>query len=172
MKKKIGILLAVLTISLSLGACTQGNGEKVDENKPTTQTEDASKSKKIELSKDIDLEGYNLVSEFFYNFDEEGSVALYTNAELDENNQPALDDGQNWLLIARTKDGYYKLFDDFIQLGVLDYNGFTVDEDFYVTVKTTGTANINFDEFKYDKKNKVFVETEKYSKDNNVNVIF
>lgn len=170
MKRKITILLLVLTLALGLGACTQGNGEKADIIVEETKPEE--KAKTIKISDDINLDAYNLVSDFSYDFDEDGSVKLYTDAELDEDGQPILDDGQNWLLLANTKDGSFKLFDDYIQLGKIDFNGFTIDDHFYVTVKITGSANIQFDEFKYDKENKVFVQTEKYSEDENVNMIF
>lgn len=51
----------------------------------------------------------------------EGVVQLYVNAEQDEDGEFAFDDGQDWMLIVTDGENTYPLFDDYVQLGTIDF---------------------------------------------------
>lgn len=171
MRKKIFGLVLILTLTISLVACTSNTDvPDKDNNKENTQ----SQVKNIDITKDFNFDNYNLVNNVDFDFDgdEHSSVELYTTAVKDNSGEFILDDGQEWLLVARSSQGSYVLFQDFIQIGSIDFNAFTIDEDYYIVSKSSGTANLNIEEFKYDKDAKVFIQTEKYNAQGNVNMIY
>lgn len=51
----------------------------------------------------------------------EGVVQLYVNAEQDEDGDFAFDDGQDWMLVVTDGENTYPLFDDYVQLGTIDF---------------------------------------------------
>lgn len=51
----------------------------------------------------------------------EGVVQLYVNADQTEDGDFAFDDGQDWMLVVNDGENTYPLFDDYVQLGTIDF---------------------------------------------------
>lgn len=146
MKKYILILAAVSM--LSLYGCTgeesvtpnqdtdsSAKTEQSSENKDTTaqdtaenadssQPSDAAPKKKNEKIKkniltSVDTTGYNLASQYEYDFDSDGeldTLSVLTTAQVADG-QIIADDGQNWMVTVTTKNGTYMLYNQYLQIG-------------------------------------------------------
>lgn len=71
---------------------------------------------------------------------QEESIELYTAAQKDSTGEIAWDDGQRWLLTVIDGNNEYILFDNYVQLGNLNYWVYTSDQN---TVHITTIQNCN-----------------------------
>lgn len=85
------------------------------------------------------------------------SVELYTAAEKDSKGQIAWDDGQPWLLRVTAGDNEYILFDDYVQLGDLNYWLYTSEQNtVHITTMQTSSAGFLVTDYKFNSKKKCF----------------
>lgn len=133
-------------------------------------------NKSIPLTKGrLDVEELTLadtVETVVTNPDREDNINLYTSAGRDDSGELMLDDGQEWKLIVHTEEGDYLLFDDYVQGKPLGLYVFTEDEDLRIVTLQSGTANLNLNEYRYDRESKTFTLTEKYEAIDNINMIY
>lgn len=97
---------------------------------------------------------------------EEEIIELYVNAEKMENGSLAWDDGQDWLLVVKDGEITYPLFDDYIQLGSLDFSTTTFDGEPGIVMLMTQHANITFQKLTYNKEEKGYKIETFYHKEN------
>lgn len=97
---------------------------------------------------------------------EEEIIELYVNAGKMENGLFAWDDGQNWLLVVKNGEDSYPLFDDYIQLGSLDFSTAIFDGKPGIVMHKTQHTSIIIQKFTYDQKVKGFHKETFYKKDN------
>lgn len=143
-----------------------------EENKKTEQEE---KLEYVHLSGDkLDTSDLTLLDSKKVDLDRDGedeSIEMYTTAQRYDNGEIAWDDGQKWFLIIKDEDGEFVLFDDYIQLGALEFWVFTSKDDYHIATLQTGSATFKLSDFKYDNKEKGFVKKDIFNPDY-LNVIY
>lgn len=121
----------------------------------------------------VSLDNLTLLGELIFDFDKDRvdeKISMYTAAGRDSNGEIMWDDGQRWLVVVHDEDKDYVLFDGWVQLGGITPFAYTVDEDFYIATISTGTANLTFKSYKYDKSNDKFIMTIPFDAEGNVNL--
>ncbi len=93
----------------------------------------------------------------------EENIELYTTAQRDSSGDIMWDDGQKWFLIVRDEDKEYLLFDEYVQLGVLDYWVFNSDDKCYIVTLQTGSAVFKLSAYTYDNKKGAFIKKDIYN---------
>lgn len=88
----------------------------------------------------------------------EESISMYTTAQRDENGEMAWDDGQKWFLIVSNEDQEYVLFDDYVQLGALEFWLFTSKDKYHIMTLQTGSAVLKLSDYMYDDEKETFVK--------------
>ncbi|MDR7871108.1 MAG: hypothetical protein RIN55_09630 [Tissierellaceae bacterium] len=122
----------------------------------------------------ISLDGLTLLDEYIFDFNSDGYeeiIAMYVAAERDDKGEIMWDDGQRWVLVAHGDNKDYVLYDDYVQLGSVQFNVFTDDDEFYIVTKSVRTASLTICEYKYDKAKDVFIQSMPYDVDGNVNML-
>ena len=100
---------------------------------------------------------------------EEEAIELYVNAGKMENGLFAWDDGQNWLLIVKDGEKTYPLFDDFVQLGSIDFSTTTFDKKPRIVMIKAQHSDRTVQIFTYDKDEKGYLKETFYKKENTNN---
>ena len=120
-------------------------------------------------AKNIEEYPYTLYKKKSLDIDKDGEeeiIELYVNAGKMENGLFAWDDGQNWLLVVQDGEDSYPLFDDYIQLGSLDFSTATFDGKPGIVMHKTQHTSITIQKFTYDQKVKGYHKETFYKKDN------
>lgn len=176
MKKYILTVLALSTLLLS--GCsnkTQGVPEQPSQvqqevQKPE-QPEEVSTTEKIkhEPSDEVDTQGWNGVGGTDYDFDSDGEddkLQLFSSTFYKPDEEPLLDDGANWMITVTTKDGTYKLFEGYIQLGKPEIDvGELYNEETEKVIILTQTTSAGKSITHYTFKDGAFYEELVYSTD-------
>lgn len=81
---------------------------------------------------------------------EEELIELYVNAGKMENGVFAWDDGQNWLLVVKDGEITYPLYDEYIQLGSLDFTTTTFDGKPGIVMLMMQHGDITIEKFIFD----------------------
>ncbi len=97
---------------------------------------------------------------------EEEVIELHVNAGKMENGLWAWDDGQNWLMVVKDDGKTYPLFDDFVQLGSVDFSTTTFDGKPGIVMFKTEHSDKTFYKFTYDKNEKGYQKEIFYKKEN------
>ncbi|WP_186669110.1 hypothetical protein [Sporosarcina sp. BP05] len=121
------------------------------------------------LAKNIEKYPQTLYKSSTFDIDGDGEdeiIELYVNVEKMENGSLAWDDGQDWLLVVKDGGITYPLFDDYIQLGSLDFSTTTFDGEPGIVMLMTQHANITIQKLTYDKKEKGYEIETFYHKEN------
>lgn len=98
-------------------------------------------------------------------FDERGQgriVELYVNAEEDEDGNLLFDDGQNWLLVVKDGEETYPLYNDYLQLGEIDFHIAPIKGEPSIIMIKTAHENTNIFVYRYDESKEGFVEMPLY----------
>lgn len=122
----------------------------------------------------VNVDNLTLLDESIFDFDKDGQedkISMYTAAERDETGEIAWDDGQKWMIVAHSFEKDYILFDDYVQLGSIDFFVYTIDDNFYIDTMQVGTASLTHKTYAYDKEVKRFKMAIQYSASGNVNMI-
>ncbi len=178
MKKSI-LLIMILALSVLAFGCTQlsvpvdGPSDPVED--PTEGPVETPKdSITIEAVEKVDVGDLTILDEMEFDFDNDGEmefIRMLTGAQKDSNGQIAWDDGQDWVFIVQDTDKDYILVDEYVQLGRIDFNVFTMDEEFYISTLSPRTASLTFNLYQYDRETSTFIMTTPYNASGNVNMI-
>lgn len=174
--KKFILLLTILALLAVSSGCTKEPEnppiEKPVENIPGTivKTEEVI----IKPVDKVNVDNLSLLDEFVFDLDKDGvdeKIGMYTAAEKDTNGEIAWDDGQNWLFIVQDTDKDYVLVDEYVQIGSIDFNIYTIDDDFYITTYSARTASLSLNLYHYDNENDSFIMTVPFNASGNVNML-
>ncbi|MDN4606231.1 hypothetical protein [Sporosarcina highlanderae] len=97
---------------------------------------------------------------------EEEVVELYVNAGKTENGLFAWDDGQTWMLVVKDGEETYPLFDDYVQLGSVDFSTTIFDGKQGIVMVISQHADKTVQKFTYDIKEKGYQKETFYKKEN------
>lgn len=118
---------------------------------------------------EIDKYPQTLYKEMTLDIDGDGKeeiIELYVNAGIMDNGQFAWDDGQNWLLVVKDGDKTYPLFDEYIQLGSLDFSTATFDKKPGIVMYKREHADRTVQKFVFDTNKEAFEKETFYKKEN------
>ena len=121
----------------------------------------------------ISLDSLTLLNEYNIDFNNDGYeeiIAMYVAAGRDSNGEIMWDDGQRWVLVVHGDNKDYVLYDDYVQLGSIQFNVFTEDNEFYITTTSVRTASL-VSQYFYNEANDLFIQTTPYSIQGNVNML-
>ena len=112
MKKFVISLFAVLLV-FSLAGCNQKSTDKdiVTENEAS-------------ISDELITDGLTLLERTYDDTDQDGddeSIVLYTSAQIAPDGQMGWDTGHRWVLLVRSGNQIYPLFDNWVQYGELQF---------------------------------------------------
>ncbi|WP_143147154.1 hypothetical protein [Sporanaerobacter acetigenes] len=92
------------------------------------------------------------------NDNKEEIIELYTTAQRDKNGEMMWDDGQKWFLLVHDEDKEYILFDEYVQIGTLEFWVFTSKNDYHILTLQTGSAVLKLSDYTYDIERESFVK--------------
>ena len=121
------------------------------------------------LAKEIEKYPQTLYKSATLDIDEDGEeevIELYVNVEKLESGQFAWDDGQNWLLVVKDGEKTYPLFDDYVQLGSIDFSTTTYDKTPAIVMIMAQHSDRTVQKFTYDKNEKGYQKVTFYKKEN------
>ncbi|WP_432360412.1 hypothetical protein [Sporosarcina sp. UB5] len=101
---------------------------------------------------------------------EEEVIELHVNAGKTESGIFAWDDGQNWLLVVRDGEKTYPLFDDFVQLGSIDFSTGRFDKKPGIVMYMRSHSDRTVQKFTYDKNENGYHKVTFYKKENTNNL--
>ncbi|WP_353096158.1 hypothetical protein [Tissierella praeacuta] len=128
----------------------------------------------IKSAEKWDTKELTLLDSYTIDFDKDGTdetISIYTTAQKDEKGNIAWDDGQNWTLLVEDTDKDYILFNDYVQLGNIQFYVYTVEDEFYISTIQTGTANLKLTEYKFIKDENQFIGTSKFETTGDANIL-
>ena len=114
-------------------------------------------------SDSLDISFLTLLDSASLDFNEDGKdeiISMYTTAPKDENGKMVWDDGQKWFLIVNNEDTEYVLFDDYVQLGTLNFWLFSSKDKHHIMTLQTGSAVLKLSDYMYDNEKGTFVKKE------------
>lgn len=130
MKRKLFLVLTVLSVMLVSGCTTNGgNNEITPIPTPGIENREVKYTRLIEKSNNpVKVDNYEPMGRFLTNVindEKEDKITLYTSAMRDKRGNMMWDDTQNWVLQVETEDGVYDLYDErihgFCYVNVSDY---------------------------------------------------
>ncbi|WP_159436089.1 hypothetical protein [Anaerosalibacter sp. Marseille-P3206] len=86
------------------------------------------------------------------------TISMFTTAQRDENGEMMWDDGQKWFLLINDEDNEYVLFDDYVQLGMLEFWVFTSKDEYHIMTLQTGSAVLKLSDYTFDYEKGSFVK--------------
>ncbi|QED46906.1 hypothetical protein [Cytobacillus dafuensis] len=140
----------------------------VEEQKKTLE-ETTNNDNSVIPAKDIEKYPQSLYKQTKLDIDQDGEdeiIELYVNAGKGENGVFAWDDGQTWLLVVKDGEKTYPLFDEYVQLGSIDFSTTTFDEKPGIVMLKMQHSDKSIYKFVYDQNAKGFVKETLYKKEN------
>lgn len=142
-----------------------------------TGSEDVDVEETTTISKEEKFNTEDLTLLDSFNVDVTGNgieeiISMYTDAEKGPDGEIMWDDGQDWVILVEGEDGDYVLFNEYVQIGSIDFFVYTIDEDFYVSTLQSGTANLSLTEYKFNRDKEEFKSSVKFATEGNVNMIY
>lgn len=122
----------------------------------------------------VDISNLTLLDQYIYDFNLDGfdeKISMYTAAQKDEKGNIMWDDGQRWLFVVEGKDQDYVLFDDYVQIGTINYHIYTENDEFNILTSHVGTANLTLSNYKYNNKDQIFIKSISFDTSGNVNML-
>lgn len=156
-------LLILLFLALSSG-CTPSAGEIANPEKPIV----------IAAEKKFNTDNLTLLDSATLDINQDGKdeiISMYTRAEKDSQGEVMWDDGQDWIILVEGEDKDYVLFNDYVQIGSIDFFVYTIDDSVYISTIQSGTALLKLTEYKFNRDKEEFEATIKFTTDGNVNMI-
>ena len=121
------------------------------------------------------LEGYSLLDTKEIDINNDGQmeeVQVYSTAGISEEGELVMDDGNGWKLIVRKDEKLYPVFDDYIQLGTLEYKSYMAYEDdtnvFHLLISSAEGAGLTMYDCYYDEEQDVFISKKVYQTTGNI----
>ena len=177
MKKKIriGMIMIVLLLAIALMAsgCTQGqSGSESKQQEPSEQQnppedvedKDEQNIEEIVSVNRVSTDSLTLLCSAEADFDKDGSeeeIELYTSAKKDSDGNIMWDDGQRWLLLVRKSDRDFVLYDDYIQLGNLEFWLYSEEDgegEYHISTIRPSSGGLFFSDYTYDVEKNVFIK--------------
>jgi len=163
------IFILFIMFSISLTACVNensknGNDPIIDENKKEV----------ISSSIKEDISQLTLLESFNYDFDFDGTeeaMNLYTSAQKDSKGEIMWDDGQVYELIIHDDDKDFILFNEYVQLGHINYYVYLENNVFTVTIVSPRTASLTVTDYVFDKDSNSFLVNKLIEKTRDVNML-
>ncbi|MFC5602009.1 hypothetical protein [Sporosarcina koreensis] len=97
---------------------------------------------------------------------EEEAIELHVNAGKTDSGLFAWDDGQNWLLVVKDGEKTYPLFDDFVQLGSIDFSTGMFDRKPGIVMIKRSHSDRTVQKFTYDQTEDGYQKETFYKKEN------
>lgn len=129
----------------------------------------------IKSADTISLDGLTTLDEYIIDFNEDGhdeKISMYVAAERGPDGEIMWDDGQRWVLVIHGENKDYVLYDDYVQLGTINFSVLTNDDDFYITTTSIRTASFTVNQYKYNMENDSFEKALPFAIDGNVNMLY
>lgn len=123
------------------------------------------------LASEKDINNYTLLEEYLADFNHdsiEDKVELYAQISVTEDGEYMWDDGQKWLLLVRSNENIYVLYDEYLQLGKLDvklYNSFD-ENSIHLTTSLEAGAGYLIKDYTYNIEEDYFEEEYIFGKSN------
>lgn len=171
--KRYSFTIMIIVLISFLSGCTPSEVEL--KNESTKKDDEVVEFIEIYPEDKISIEDLTLLAEYSIDFDNDGfedSISMYTEAQKDESGNIAWDDGQNWLFVVHSKDKDYVLYDDYVQLGSIDFYVYNTDDGFFITTVSPRTASLELTRYRYDKDNDIFIMDIPFREENNVNMLY
>lgn len=174
MKKIILLFIVVSLLVVSFG-CIKSN-DPPKEPIVETPVEDPLENPRVIIKPGhkINVDNLSVLDEFDFDFDNDGNeekFAMYSAAQRDSNGEIAWDDGQDWLFIVHDNDKDYVLIDEYVQLGSIKFNIYTIEEEFYIATYSARTASLTLNVYEYNMENDTFVMTTPFNPNGNINML-
>lgn len=161
-------ILFIFPILMAFG-CVNDDLENEETNKPIDET------KEIVYSQEkVNVSELTLLDSFIYDFDKDEvdeEISLYTSAQKDSNGEIMWDDGQIFKLIVHDENKDYVIFDEYVQLGKVDYYVYIENEIFTITVLSPRTASFTVTDYFYDETSNGFIKEKVIEKISDVNML-
>lgn len=135
--------------------------------------EEVNKDYSMILAKDIEKYPVALYKTTKIDIDGDGEdeiIELHVNAGKMENGRYAWDDGQRWLLVVKDGDKTYPLFDEFIQLGYIDFSTTIFERKPLIVMIKAQHSDRTVQSFKFDKDEQGYLKETFYKKENTNNL--
>ncbi|WP_102273095.1 Rossmann-fold NAD(P)-binding domain-containing protein [Cytobacillus massiliigabonensis] len=123
----------------------------------------------IILTREIEKYPRSIYKEAAFDIDMDGEdemIQLYVNAERMENGLFAWDDGQTWLLAVKDGEKTYPLYDNYVQLGSIDFSTAAFDVKKSIVMLEMWHSDKAVYKFTYDDEAKGFVKETLYKREN------
>lgn len=171
MKPNIKYIVLILSLMLSifLTGCMNENTE--NEN---NQIVDENKKEVISSSPVEDFSQLTLLESFNYDYDLDGTeeaINLYTSAQKNSDGEMMWDDGQIFKLIIHDDDKIFILFDEYVQLGKINYYVYLENDIFTITVISPRTASFTVTDYVFDKDTNSFLVNRLIEKITDINML-
>lgn len=171
MKPNIKYIVLILSLMLSifLAGCMNENTE--NEN---NQIVDENKKEVISSSPVEDFSQLTLLESFNYDYDLDGTeeaINLYTSAQKNSDGEIMWDDGQIFKLIIHDDDKIFILFDEYVQLGKINYYVYLENDIFTITVISPRTASFTVTDYVFDKDTNSFLVNRLIEKITDINML-
>lgn len=121
------------------------------------------------MAKDIDEYPRSLYKKITFDIDmdeKDEIIELYVNADKMENGGFAWDDGQTWLLVVKDGERTYPLYNNYVQLGSIDFSPAIFDGKPGIVILEGMHANKSVHKFSYDHDADGFVKETVFKKEN------
>lgn len=125
----------------------------------------------ISKSEKFDTGNLTLLDSYFLDIDKNGEdekISMYTAAGRDSQGEIMWDDGQDWVILVEGKDSDYILFNDYVQIGSMQFFVYTIEDDVYISTITSSTANLKLKEYKFNRESEEFESSVKFTTQGNV----
>jgi hypothetical protein len=156
-------------LSIFLAGCMNENTE--NEN---NQIVDENKKEVISSSPVEDFSQLTLLESFNYDYDLDGTeeaINLYTSAQKNSDGEMMWDDGQIFKLIIHDDDKIFILFDEYVQLGKINYYVYLENDIFTITVISPRTASFTVTDYVFDKDTNSFLVNRLIEKITDINML-
>jgi hypothetical protein len=156
-------------LSIFLTGCMNENTE--NEN---NQIVDENKKEVISSSPVEDFSQLTLLESFNYDYDLDGTeeaINLYTSAQKNSDGEMMWDDGQIFKLIIHDDDKIFILFDEYVQLGKINYYVYLENDIFTITVISPRTASFTVTDYVFDKDTNSFLVNRLIEKITDINML-
>ncbi|MTI85618.1 MAG: hypothetical protein FH756_17410 [Firmicutes bacterium] len=122
--KKV-ILFCSLIVFLLAGCTNKDNEEAMSKDSFRDLADNVSDNVEIiQPEQTVAIKDYTLLERMYVDVDSDSKVEnieLYTSANTHHGNRIGWDDGQKWLLLVKNNNKIYPLYDNYLQLGQLEF---------------------------------------------------
>ncbi|NME05914.1 hypothetical protein [Psychrobacillus sp. BL-248-WT-3] len=149
--------------------------DNLEEEKNTLElamSEEANRDYSMILAKDIEKYPYALYKTASIDIDEDGEdeiIELHVDAGKMENGRYGWDDGQKWLLVVKDGDKTYPLFDEYVQLGYIEFSTTFYERKPLIVMINAQHSDRTVQSFKFDKDEQGYLKETFYKKENTNN---